>query len=592
MNEHNFSTFERNRYFYGKLLTVRDFETEQTYHNKKRSMLNRLVTGAGVVCGLGVSASDESTLMIESGMAIDYRGREIVVPEILFRKLRMLEGVDQVSDRKDAYLCLSYAEEGVEPVNATGAQMGAEQQFDLTREGTRLYLSGDAPAYQEILEAQGLENVTVLYQSDELTLVLAAPAAVVSGEEFEASILVVKNGETPPVQLSLEGENTFIVSDNSRLNMTFKESREEKRCVYTLSFPLRAKSLSGVEGQYFPSGCELNVEIGSHRYKNYLTVPATAYLCRDREEYRSYRRRFDSLERHTSGGDVPIYLAKLELIRSDGGVFIGGVTALPFGQSVERETETHGREGTGLEVTTSVRSLEYWQRPDVKAVYQPSTGGLHLDFGIPSPEQYDYAVAHGTVDIALPGGLRVNAKAYSEEIAHGLGSGAVDVRLSLEFVDKDREETALLCGNSEVFRGKGSKAAPPWVEAAAIVYPERGTMRVGLWLHDTVEGNLVRVHYFAQKPERDTSRILSQRSVSIAVTPEFSRLEVRGKLQFHADVVGSEDKSVRWSVREENGGVIDHNGLYQAPELPGTYEIVATAGADETVAASAFVIVE
>ena len=117
-------------------------------------------------------------------------------------------------------------------------------------------------------------------------------------------------------------------------------------------------------------------------------------------------------------------------------------------------------------------------------------------------------------------------------------------------------------------------------------------MRIGLWLHDTVEGNLIRVHYFAQKPERDTSRILSQRSVSIAVTPEFSRLEVRGKLQFHADVVGSEDKSVRWSVREENGGVIDHNGLYQAPELPGTYEIVATAGADETVAASAFVIVE
>ena len=89
-----------------------------------------------------------------------------------------------------------------------------------------------------------------------------------------------------------------------------------------------------------------------------------------------------------------------------------------------------------------------------------------------------------------------------------------------------------------------------------MVYPERGTMRIGLWLHDTVKGNLVRVHYFAQKPERDTSRILAQRKISLTITPEFSRLSCRGKLQFQADVVGSEDKSVTWSVKEENGGAI------------------------------------
>ena len=92
MNNANFFPFERNRYFYGKLLTVRDFEVEQRYHCTKRELLNRLVHGAGVVCGLGVTASDESTLMIESGMALDYQGREIVLPEALFRKLQMLEG--------------------------------------------------------------------------------------------------------------------------------------------------------------------------------------------------------------------------------------------------------------------------------------------------------------------------------------------------------------------------------------------------------------------------------------------------------------------------------------------------------------------
>ena len=80
--------------------------------------------------------------------------------------------------------------------------------------------------------------------------------------------------------------------------------------------------------------------------------------------------------------------------------------------------------------------------------------------------------------------------------------------------------------------------------------------------------------------------------MSLSVTPEFSRLGCREKLQFQAEVVGAEDKSVTWGVKEENGGVIDHNGLYQAPELPGTYEITAVSGADESVTASAFVIVE
>ena len=590
MNHVNDFPFERNRYFYGKLLTVRDFEVEQRYHCSKRALLNRLLHGSGVVCGLGVTASDESTLMIESGMALDYQGREIVLPETLFRKLQMLEGQETLAGKKDAYLCLSYAQEDVEPVNATGAEVGSQRQFDLTREGYRLFLTTEPPAYQELLEAAGEENVSVLYQSDDLILVLSVPSGLYAGEEFQVRVLVVKNEKTPPVQFSLEGENTFVESDNGRVRLAYRESREEKRCVYTVDFPLRARALSDVDGQLFPSGCELNVELGSHRYKNYLTVEAAVHLCRDQEESRLRRRRMDDLSRHLRGRDLPLYLAKLELIHSAGGVFVGAVTNLPFQQTASGEGEHKSGKNGDLTVTTSVRSLEYWQKPDVKAVYQPSTGGLHLDFGIPSPEQYDYAVAHGTVDLTMPGGIRVNSRVFSKEIAHGLGAGAVDVRLSVEFQDK--EETALLCGNSEVFKSKNIKLSPPWVEAAAVVYPERGTMRIGLWLHDTVKGNLVRVHYFAQKPERDTSRILAQRKISLTITPEFSRLSCRGKLQFQADVVGSEDKSVTWSVKEENGGAIDRNGLYQAPELPGTYEITAAAGADETVTASAFVIVE
>lgn len=74
-------TFVRNRYFYGKLLDVSHFESEQAYFNEKRWLLNRLVTGYGVICGLNVGLTDDSKqIWVDPGVAIDQAGREIVVP--------------------------------------------------------------------------------------------------------------------------------------------------------------------------------------------------------------------------------------------------------------------------------------------------------------------------------------------------------------------------------------------------------------------------------------------------------------------------------------------------------------------------------
>src|SRR5688500_4793888 len=70
----------RNRYFYGKLLDVMHLEMEQTYFNSKRALINRLVIGPGVVCGLDVELSDDGkSVVVLPGVAIDRCGREIVV---------------------------------------------------------------------------------------------------------------------------------------------------------------------------------------------------------------------------------------------------------------------------------------------------------------------------------------------------------------------------------------------------------------------------------------------------------------------------------------------------------------------------------
>ncbi len=72
----------RNRYYYGKLLDAYHLELEQSYGNSKRWLLNRLSLGAGVLCGLGVRlTADRKRVRVLPGVAIDYWGREIIVPQ-------------------------------------------------------------------------------------------------------------------------------------------------------------------------------------------------------------------------------------------------------------------------------------------------------------------------------------------------------------------------------------------------------------------------------------------------------------------------------------------------------------------------------
>lgn len=74
---------ERNNYFYGKLMDVVQFSKEQSYVNQKRWLLNRLLFGSGVVCGLDIIVDPQASgrLRLQPGIALDAAGHEIIVPE-------------------------------------------------------------------------------------------------------------------------------------------------------------------------------------------------------------------------------------------------------------------------------------------------------------------------------------------------------------------------------------------------------------------------------------------------------------------------------------------------------------------------------
>jgi len=73
----------RNRYFFGKLLAASDLEMEQDYGRGADAQLARHVLGAGVVCGLDVTAGragEGPCIRVGAGLALDGWGRRIVVP--------------------------------------------------------------------------------------------------------------------------------------------------------------------------------------------------------------------------------------------------------------------------------------------------------------------------------------------------------------------------------------------------------------------------------------------------------------------------------------------------------------------------------
>jgi hypothetical protein len=112
----------RNRYFYGLLMDAERFQQDQDYFNRKRFLLNRFVSGAGVICGLGLSFdATKSTLTLGPGMAIDLGGREIIVPTATPVDITQLtdargKPTGPVPAGSTILISLAYAEQKIDPV--------------------------------------------------------------------------------------------------------------------------------------------------------------------------------------------------------------------------------------------------------------------------------------------------------------------------------------------------------------------------------------------------------------------------------------------------------------------------------------------
>ncbi|MDD2554287.1 MAG: hypothetical protein PHP51_06925, partial [Desulfotomaculaceae bacterium] len=473
------------------------------------------------------------------------------------------------------------------------------RQFNRIEETFKLYLDTSEPDVGTLFGEAGRNNVQTLYSGKGLSIYEVVPAVVLADQEFFVKYIVLKGSGLPPVSFTYSFESAYIKSeDNGPIQIVFNQEKNSDQDIYVLNYPLRAAAISDMQVPFGKGTATLTLGMGDLNDQVELPLRNQIYLC---GSFSSYEQMVDihlsSLEKQLSGSETPIYLAKIDYVSAGNTHILRKVTPLPFGQRLagnkskdENRIKSTSLDGIFQNVTTDVQILKYWQKPEVAVRYNAPKKEMNFHFGLPSSEAYDYATSSGVVEVPLSGAIRVNARYFSEEVPHNLGIGNVSLNFAVEF--EENESRRLLFGSGEVFSSKKRNKAVPNVEVAGILNPDTGSFRVGVRCLDYVEGHVLRVRWFAYKVTRDTADMRSKDLVSIKINPDVYKMKVLERMHFEAEVIGTADKGVTWSLQDGEDGKIDQNGLYQAPSKPGTYELVAISTTDPEAKTSAFVIVE
>ncbi|MDE6433943.1 MAG: hypothetical protein K2L07_06900 [Lachnospiraceae bacterium] len=570
--------FERNRYFYGKFLSVDDFEAEQRYMNDKRRMLNRFLHGVGVVCGMQVVEVDDYTISLEAGMALDFSGREIVVASPFVKRLSTIDGFSKYSvvgeDRQDLYLCIAYDEYMDEPVhNITKANEEQEEEFNKYVEGYHLFVTSEMPEAEGEQMTIAYEETKTIYSGNGIKIRQKVPKYVRRNTEAEIEVFIEKTESVKHVTCSYRLKLTGLEQKGSDcITISFDENEFVLSNKYVIKSRVRAKTVANMNGvvEIVPDSFTLSIgEVSrKERVHESFKVRITDTELSETVLKNYYDCAMEDILQYPYGH--AIYLARIHVIKAGDTYVIEEIENLPFRQCVWNHTLSAVMEAIRLrktpviEACSSEKQMDFAEKPVVVngQEIQMKIGSTIIDLGI--------------------GGL-VGQRFYSEEIVHGLGLGEVVITLGL--AKGIQESNQVIYGSQGVFDDK----ICPNILMAAKVNMAKGSFVIGIKCLEQVEAKRLRVYWMAVKDKSVKADGVKNRHLEIR--PDIFNMKVRESHYFEA-VVGDEVlRYVKWSVKEADGGTIDANGCYTAPGQPGIYEIIAQSMEDGQLRAGAYVIV-
>ncbi len=562
--------FERNRYYYGKLLTEQDFNSEQRYMNDKRRMGNRFLHGMGVVCGLKVVEIDEKSISLEPGFALDGVGREIVVERPKVMRLEQMNGFETITEqgnRDFVYLCIEYEEKEAVPSHnvaaGTSIQTG-EAEYDKWQEGYRLYLT-DRPLQEQGDTLETLFTKTeVLYEDAGICIFQKMPRFVKSGEEFCIKIRVENRGSAKECRLVFK-ETLCCAAYQGESVLNFDETmRFEKRdSVQEFEFLLKAFPVEMGQIEFSIGTEEFSLTWGQKKCQIEKERTFKVEVENKEAGFVLAKRHFEESMNRILQNTYPegIYLAKIYLIQTGSVYIIDSVESMPFSQYVYHPL-------LAMELLK-----ELYEKQMKEGIQERS--GLFLNGN--SRNQSGKHQAEGFVDLELGVGGKRGQRFFSHEIAHGLGLGKVAIQLSL------MGEREMLFGSSEIFEDVSPKA-----ELAAKADITRGSFVIGMRLLEPTGQQSVTIHWSAVLLEEEKE---SMDEPSLTIRPDKLELHIRESRYLETVVKNIPGATILWEVKSPGGGSISRDGMYTAPNQAGVYEIQAWCQELPSIKASLYVIV-
>lgn len=576
MKKINFFPFERNRYYYGKHLTVNDFVLEQEYMNNKRRFINRYLHGTGVICGLNVVAMDKKTISVEAGAALDFAGREIVVESPVMKVLSSIDGFNEEDEADSLYLCINYNENETQPVYSVNGAGSANQglEFNSYTENYSLHLTSKRPDMEVNSSDSFYMSDSIIYRGVDFIIRHRTMLFTKSGGNLKFEVIVEKNNSSvSDTVFRYSAKLTCLKYNNSDiLNIEFDERKLRKSKCYTMTFNL---DVSDIKDDYavIESNGQIEVikdselsEFADLSFNIKSKVVASDIEKHIINEY--YNKSMEKTVKYSSY-QYSIYLAKIDLIRARNTYLIENIENMPFGQYVFSSQISAIMNKLMLEKSECINKSS----SDENDRQSVNSSEIHENNG--------YTVSSGETVINLGIGGRFGQVFTSEKIAHGLGLGAVDI--SLGCACNESENSQIVYGSSEVFSDMEVKC-----EMAAKLDAETGNFIIGIRLLENTTKNKVKIFWTAVRKSETTDDTHNRR---IFIQPSIADLSVMQTCYFNAVFENINDKRVIWSVKESNGGTINSNGMYTAPDTPGIYEICAKSEAYPEVKTSIYAIV-
>ncbi len=571
MNNNKLYPFERNRYYPGKMLTSADFQAEQDYHINKMRFMNGLMYGSGVICGLGVFSLDDQSVLIESGSAIDGRGREIIVDSTTVKKLSAIEGFDRLTGDV-ARLSIRFKEQEIHNVYSVNRKEDEkEYEFNRISEGYELFLSDKESVETDYSPETEFLTKETLFKGENYVGEIMVPSTVCKGGNVKI-VLEIRKLSGNDVSLNCRGVlemPAFVTADGEHeiefsvenLRLAFGDSLKKEYWVRVQDTPAIATELILRSGTGFAFEDDSAISTASN-----FTLRVILSKLDPMQLVGNAAGKVNLEMRGIGLLDDSVPLADLKIVRTSNNYLIDTITEdtvknyimTPAQMMMRNQYLSFFKKEVDLTAT----------RTEGQQQVTSSKGGSRTEFS---------NIATGTVEVPLGKNARAGDIRYSGEIPHGLGMGNVYVDIGYTYVSDDpglaANQKCTFYGNPDLFSRKGDPMTD--VETAVKVLNEKGNFVVAVRLLKDVDYLTLTFRWVAIRfPSGDEMEITEDyydKSISVA-TPTV----IMGTKESHFFGVrfnNMKATSITYELTSPGSGEISSDGVYTAPTREGVYEI-------------------